>query len=84
MKTRKSQFHLTPAEQAEQLGHLARLLDAVNNGLTGAEAVKTYLHVPSGRRIRIRGTDPKLDNCRAILSAATEPVEGDDHGKATS
>lgn len=72
----KNPYRLTASEQEELREHLARLLQAVENGLTAEEAVRTFLHTPSGRRVRIRGTDPRLDNCRVILNAAD--YEGDD------
>ena len=81
MKTRasvSSTFKFTPAQQAVQLEHLARLLDAVEHGLTGSEAAKTFLHIPSGERVRILSTDLRTQTCRAILSAATEPGDDDD------
>jgi len=75
----KNPYQLTASEKEELREHLTRLLQAVENGLTAEEAVRTFLHTPSGRRVRIRGTDPRLGNCRIILNAADY---GDDNVEA--
>jgi len=76
----KNPYQLTASEKEELREHLARLLQAVKNGLTGRDACQQFLHVPSGRRVRIKCGDPRLENARLILEAAD--FGGDDDGKA--
>lgn len=68
-------YRLSPAEQAEQTAHLRRLLQAIDNGLT-VEDAKQYLELPSGRRVRIRGTRPDTNDSRLILEAAGDDDDG--------
>jgi hypothetical protein len=65
-------YRLSKAEQAEMLEHLHRLLQAIENGLTAGEATQ-YLHVPSGRRVHIRGRVE--NNCSLILGAADKETD---------
>jgi hypothetical protein len=73
MKTGNTDTRLSAAEQAEMLEHLQRLLQAIENGLTAGEA-QQFLHVPSGRRVRI--VSGRIENnCSLILGAAGKEMD---------